>query len=94
MQKLHESERKLTAKARDQRGHLERVGPLNWEDRVGKWGGGRKGGRKKGEGKHGVDQRPGNQSGGGFSPWLLRGETEERRNPAQDRQRGQGWERG
>lgn len=39
MQKLHESERKLTAKARDQRGHLERVGPLNWEDRVGKWGG-------------------------------------------------------
>lgn len=36
------------------------------------------GGRKKGEGGMGLDQRPGNQSRGGFSPWLLRGKTEDR----------------
>lgn len=53
-------------------------------------------GRKKGEENVGLDQRPGNQSGGGFSPWLLRGKTEDRGDARETQPRtgkgDEGWE--
>lgn len=72
--KIPQVQEKINCESEKREGTSGEGRPLNWGDRVGKC----LGGRKKGEGGMGLDQRPGNQCRGGFSPWLLRGKTEDR----------------
>lgn len=87
MGKLHKAERKLTAKARTQRGRAaEESAPLNWGDGAGKYV---SRAQRRLRGAMGLDQGLESRVGCGFSPWLLREErqkteeTPERPSPGQ-----------
>lgn len=95
MGKLHKAERKLTAKARTQRGRAAGEGaPLNWGNGAGKCV---SRAQRRLRGAMGLDQRPGKQSGVWVQSMVTeRGKAEDRRDTRETQprtgRRDRGWE--